>query len=823
MKVVMRSVLVSTLLISYSATAAVESFKFQSISNQDKSLSIRVGEVAYINNESEIVFTVSSGLDRKISVSLKNDTTGQSVFSTTTGVININDRIEQDGKSFYGKPFTVSATTDGNYSLSIKTIDLSNNVVSEEVYKFSRDTTPPVSSNVQGGSKNITNSLTPVGTWYVGRYATVNKELSYFKVTGVDDSYSGIDKIEFITYDLSNGGAKYATLTIPYDINKKLAMYDLAYHTPTPLFPTYEDAENLFGIEARIYDKAGNVKITPKQKVYFDQTNSTPGLKLVGVRRPGSKNVIGPKTGYDPYVPGMTVYENPISILYSAPKSEFIDNKRGGYTAYGAGEIINNTNDGKVYFVFNRTHDFKDGNYVRFIDRASWLVGYIGYDLKLSPSAPKNPVRINRPEFHYSDIGWYSDHRARIQSNQLPITIKQIRQKVEVRNYDQKFTFQGKSCVIKAGSNACSITLTPMILGKGQSKWIHDRSDLTNSTGTLVGDPIWNEVSIHDIEPPTIEDLIVDGQTATVNLTMLNQSAFHGKVGLQDVWLEDDKGERLPVIRTSLNLNTVYFQAQFDLSSLNDGSYTVTAMAKEYHGGIGRSAQSKVVLIDTKPPELTIEYSGDTNIPKEINNLRDIAIKIKDELNPVYIKEIKLTNEIQGVDVVLGYSKVSGDGTDKIFMPELPRLFPSFESGDIYTMSITARDAYDNEVSKTITFRYLPANLIRLQNQTYLPVGVELKRENDKSVAQITSNDLKLDDGRFATGKQLGIVTLKPTSSFPVKVNGVVLMPGESKNLEIDMGEAGGKLEVPIYPVNNDEIGQTDIFFEIPQLQSKYD
>lgn len=801
--------------IPFVSHAAVEKVSFTDVSGAPQERSISQNKEIFVNNNSSVAFYVSSGLDRRLRFVLKKGNTV--VSDSTTDVINIDDLISHNGKSYYGKIFNAGISSDATYSIEVSTLALDSSLIDTEKYIVSRDTTPPTSGDVTISSYGgTTNAHTDSDIWYTGYY-----HHNYFQVNDITDNSSGISKVELVSFRTVGGKSEFKRKTLSYDANARLARFN--FNTDSGFLPNGDNADTVFGVEFHITDVAGNIHKTPMQKIYYD-TVGTKGLELIAYREPGSSNVIGGQVGYVPYVPGATVKENPISFMYRLPANEHQSNRRGGYAPVGHSRLITDQNDGFYYVVFTRPYGYTDGNYIRFTEQRTWASSSISYNLKLSPSAPKAPVRVGHAEYLWSDLGWSSWNRWHIQNTQLPVTISGSRQRVEPRPYVQRWSHAGHECLIPIGSVYCEIRHPARTLSKGTSGYFHEGSTIESADKSLYGEPGWANATYNDQYYPIINSISQEGLNLVANIEQPQAGSWFDNLKLKDTWVEDSNGNKLSIKRTSLARNGIYYEAKFDLNTLEEGEHNLVVVALEMHGPTTKKSAFKY-LSDRTAPELSISYHGEET-PNTIADLRDLVININDNLSEVKIDQISLMSTDGLVDVILGYTlnSESNAGRTKMFSPELPRLFPTLDDGITYKMTVRVSDAYGNKAMIEKTFMYVPDNLIQMGVIKYLPVNRVLLDQNDDPLAKITSNELKLDDGRMATGEQKAFVSLKASAEYAVRVNSdAVVKPGETKEITIDLGDTGGKLNIPIYPDQQGQEGVSSILFEIPQLKSKYD
>ncbi|WP_196587860.1 Ig-like domain-containing protein [Aliivibrio fischeri] len=804
-------------LCSLSANAAIENVSFIDNLNKEQNVQIRTDENIYISPKGTVNIAISAGLDRKFTVrTYRND---ELLTTQHTEVINIQDLITENNSNFYGKYVSLGFGSDGVYKVEVDTVSLSGAVVNTESYIFTRDVTPPTSSNVKISSYGgYTNSFTPADTWYTGYYSA-----NFLYAEDVEDALSGIDKVEMITYivgDNLDNPTEYKRMILSYNTEELNARFN--FSSQSTIWPNGDNGETLYGVVFEITDKAGNVTRTDFQKLYYDTVGAT-DLKLVGVYNPSSTNVIGGQVGYDPYVPGMTVHTNPIKIMYRIPKDKHSSIVRGGYHSVGSTTEIKDQTDGYIYPIFTRPYGFKNGNYVRFTDRRSWSIAGVSYNLVLDNSAPKEPVRVGRAEYLYSDIGWSSWSRWKIQTSELPIQILGSRQRVQPRDYDQIWSHAGYTCTIPAGAEYCETTHTPAWnLSLGTSGYHHGGSDVKNIAGDLYADGGWADVSWNDQYAPVFTNVEYDGKQIRANINQPKAGSWFDNLRLADVWLENESGQKLGAKRITFTRIGENYEAVWDLSSLAEGSYDISVAALENHGL--KTIKSGVAKFtnDKTSPVLEFGYDEIGTIPDVIDDVRKISIKLKDD-SEVFIKQAKLVSEVGDTNVILGYSLKSGEAGDKVYSLELPRLYPTLNEGEIYNLTVVGRDAYENTVESSIKFGFVPENLIKMETQTYLSVSTPLLTKSDRPIAKIWSEPLKLDDGRLATGVQVAEVTVNGSSAFGIVINDVLVQVGETKQVEIDLGVSGSALNLPIYPSENGKEGVAKVMFEIPSISSMYD
>ncbi len=812
-----------------SSYAAVEGVKYVDPTGTSHDTTLAVSSSNFLNNNGSLTLYISSGLDRRIRLTTS---VNNSVLKTEqTSIINIQDEITYNGNTFFGKVITSPVSVDGNYTLLIETLNLSGDVVASETLSYVRDTVAPNPGTLTGSnySGHTGHKFQPADTWFFTQFVSGTSKAK-IKGSGISDA-NGIQKVELLTYTLSPK-TLYKARTLSYDEATGSALFE--FTSDWSILPRDDNGETIQGIEFRVTDTAGNQAVTDMQQVIYD-TYKTGDLKLVGVYDPDSSATMAGEKGFVPYTSGMTVKTNPIQFMYRVSEDNYVDYKLGGLGFVGHSKVITNRGDGYVYAVYNRPYNFKNSNYIRFNQRGSYSIGNVSYHMLLDESAPKAPSRSGVFQYKYSDIGWSSNSRWDIQTSQLPLRIEGVRQYVGARTYDQVFSHAGYKCTIPAGQTVCEITLPESdkwLLAKGNSGYYHEGSSLQNLDGSLYGDPQWANVTYNDVYAPIINSTTYNAETKllTVSITQPSAGSWFDRLRLGNVWIEDaSKGAFLHKHGDTCTRQSSSYSCEFDLNNLSEGEYSYVVKAQERHGLITTGTETLTYVSDRTAPVIEWGYADEDTVPETISDLRDMKIIISD-LSAMKIDELRITGSSFDVNYLLGYSLISSTESDgqgeNVYSIELPKLFPTMEENEHYSISVTASDEYGNKSSSSVDVVFIPENLIQLDVQSYLPVTTNLLDENNTPIARIyTDEALVLEGAQKATGEQLAEITVDRNAggalSF-VTSNGVVtIAPGETKEVSIDLGTAGSALNVDVYPAFNEE-GKAKFMFSIPQLSSIY-
>ncbi|EKL4397962.1 hypothetical protein JGA82_24215, partial [Salmonella enterica subsp. enterica serovar London] len=113
---------------------------------------------------------------------------------------------------------------------------------------------------------------------------------------------------------------------------------------------------------------------------------------------------------------------------------------------------------------------------------------------------------------------------------------------------------------------------------------------------------------------------------------------------------------------------------------------------------------------------------------------------------------------------------------------------------------------------------YLPNNLVQLHNLRTLSVSSPLKTTDGVPLAYLSTNVLRKTNGEIAKGVQNATLTVRKDAAFGIKFNGAQAAPGESVEVQIDMGQ-GDNLLLPVYPSENGKVGTSEFMIQIDELK----
>ncbi|MDF3779055.1 Ig-like domain-containing protein, partial [Enterobacter hormaechei] len=72
---------------------------------------------------------------------------------------------------------------------------------------------------------------------------------------------------------------------------------------------------------------------------------------------------------------------------------------------------------------------------------------------------------------------------------------------------------------------------------------------------------------------------------------------------------------------------------------------------------------------------------------------------------------------------------------NNLYAPNYPKIFPSLNEGETYTLTVQAKDEMNNVKESSVEFNYFPNNLVRLENLKTLAVNASLKTSDNTPLA----------------------------------------------------------------------------------------
>ncbi|MEJ6060287.1 Ig-like domain-containing protein [Aliivibrio salmonicida] len=757
-----------------------------------------------INNTSSVKLYISSGLDRRLRISLSYN--GALLSTTLTPVINTNDRLSFNGKEFYGQEVElIEFQQEGDYTLLVETLDLKSAVVGQESYSIQKDVTGPLILDKDISWIRDGHSF---GSIEVFSRKDSTKEL---RLNSLSDPLSGLSHVNYwikhpnkdVIYKPANVNTTAGTA---YISGNSAAGLDVAPDS------------NLYNIGFDVYDLAGN-KSSISRNSHID--NICPKAPVVEVLNDKSKL-------WEPYKAKMLIFKNPVTVRWVRDVSDFEKSPTAPY-GWINGNSETSREGSKSYYqrTFNTPEEY---SYFGFFTKAG---GYCyrgtlrNYNFTLGEGVeptPKYSSVMFKTDLPIHDGKWINSTTPRYNK---PYSVTDVRVNVAKRDYRQKVWGTSiPACFVEIGQTYCDTTTTiAYTSGRGYSpKPIY----LSKDDGTLQLHATYL-YTYWDMNPPVINDLMYEGAMRQIVVSSYDPDTVSD--WRSGMWVISSV---VAVARNVANKSTITLnrkktlqidrnnrQDSFDTSKLSDGDYEITVTTTDNYGNAVTKSIS--TSIDNTAPELKVTYNGG-ELPNIIEDIRLIELKVTD-MSESELVTARLSGSSSNENVYLGILKQE-DGN---YTVEQPKIFPTlnFEVGERYELELVYKDDHGNEAKTIIRFGYTPSNLVEMDVQEYLTLDVNLKTRTDKPLATIHSDSsLEIDGGMVASGLQNAYLTNRSNSDFSVRFGIgeqlIEVSPGETKETQIDLGESGGLLEVDVFPAVSGVEGTASVMLDIPQLTSKW-
>lgn len=779
-------------------TAHADLIKYSFTSSNHSQVDVDPG-VKYISPLSGISFMVSGGIDRKLRITVTENGSQNPAFRNESDrVLGATDVITYAGKTYYAEEFTSPKLPDGNYTVTTEILSSTGGIVRKDNTPLVIDTKGPTTGTFSPTPYTWGNPVLSGEVWKLGVAAIDALTYSSFILSGFSDE-SGISNVTARVYRES--GQLFKAHNVLFSEQDKKASIEYRHN----FFPN-SDLDEVFSIEFLVTDKAGNISVTNRQKVMFDNIGNSPSEPFA-VYDPDVTTSLAPGLkGFVPYTPGLAVKTNPIRLAWRIPKNNWHTYRLGGLhftNSFGENKIAH-VDENFVYLVASLPYRSEDVNYIRFSNFGEWgSQGTIKYDLVLHDAAPKTPV-IKGVEYYFSDIGWSSYTYRVVTPQQLPIAVTKVRYTVESRPFPQIATHMG-TCTIPAGQTQCEISVNKR-LEKGTTGYLHDQAVLTSSDGALRAIGQWANVWWNDLHYPLItHSYNQDKMLLTLNVRQPMQGMHLNMLFHKEAWIESN-GLKLSSSKKLTSSSGENFEYEFDLKTLPEGSYDLIGAASENLGAI-----SKVSLFsfysDRTKPVITVNTGG----LESIDSLDRITFTISDNRDPApKITSIILSGGPSNDSIALSYRKIGAT----TYGLEYPILFPSLTAGEVYRLTVTAEDLHKNSSSTSALFSYSPsmAGIIGHHNGVVnIPSADKEFKRNDGSRI-INSEQLKLADGTPVAGIYDLLATLRSDAVSPLKIAGVLVNPGSTVMLgQLNFTQTQGRISLPVIPLNPGAAGSNGV------------
>ncbi|MGV7963855.1 Ig-like domain-containing protein [Photorhabdus tasmaniensis] len=816
-KTLIGGILAMALATAYPASAQIYSYSFTDTNHSVKT--IKPTTLSYLNPAGVLTLNLISGLDRYERVSVTRDSDKKVVFSALTSKISVGDRIvAADGTEYYGKDMALPALGEGTFTVVNDTLDLQQTIVSSSTYHFSVDTTAPKYTSIYPSQNAGYDMVLGGKLWELGRGGS--GQFSIF-ADGVEDA-NGIEKIRLVIK--RSNGTVVSDNALSYDTATQHAFYPWAKDMNTQPGMPSSDLNEEFTFNFIITDKAGNtLNIPPQRFLYDDQVGEFTPFAVHDLRVSTSV-VPGISSGYVPFVRGLSVLENPYKMVIRIPRTNWKPYRNGGITIinnYGGVQVISEDAN-YVYVETKLPQGSLDANYYRPVNTYQWAGGdltqYASW-LNWDPASVKSPAWGNPAiERQMSDGTWFNSVNWKFfMATDMPVNLTKIRFNVQARPYDQKIT-GGATCNIPAGSTSCTVALTQAITN-GTSGYLHSGYEVRSTTESTFFMPLWENVAWHTLGP-SITGYDYDDATNVLQV-YVNQpgdGSYFDRVNLNKVWLSDKSSNNAEISvtgkQTGRNTASGNYTYEFNMKQVPEGSYNVQINARDSFNNTGSLAY-KTVTIDNTPPTINISYeSKPITSSVTVYGLENIRIQLADTLTKPALSRMTLRGGPVSDAVELSWVSLGNN----LYAPNYPKIFPSLNDGETYTLTVQAKDEMNNVKESGVEFNYLPNNLVRLENLKTISVSTSLKTSDNTPLAVLYASQLRKKDGSIATGKQDAVLTVRKDAAFGVTVNGISAAPGESKNVQLDLG-LGDSRSFPIFPSVSGVSGTSEFMLNIEELK----
>jgi hypothetical protein len=753
----------------------------------------------YINPQGAFEVIASGGLDLKLRFII-TDINNMVIHNKVSGTIGIEDELNVEGKTYFGKKLSTPSLSDGIYTLKIETIDTNGDIIQTDTRTYTKDTIAPSIGDISiSAYRGVNTHPDEPGVWYTTNYHT-----NRIYLNNITDATSGIDKIE--AYSVV-GGKEYVRGTASFDEITQRA--DIG--NGSGYFPNGNNATEKYQLIYEVYDRAGNKAVSATQSLYYDTYRA--GSTFAAVYNPSSTNNIAGKVGFDPYIPGMTVHTNPIRWMSRIPLTNYYDGSKenyGGEYFVGAAEVVKD--DEYAYGIYKRSYGFTNANYVRITQQGHWHTASISYNLVLAESAPKSPARLSS-QYLYSDTGW--NHWGRqVNTPELPLQVLAVRQTVQPRSYVQIFNHHGVTCRIEINESECIAEfVSPLELRVNTLGNLHSGSSISSEDGQLTAQPGWASVHWNGSAIPEITGHEWDVNTKTLKawVTQPSKGYYFDSVRVVDMYVTDN-GVRINATVKESTLVGANYYIELVIDDLTEGDHNLVFVAKENHQNYGRLNFANV-FIDATAPSIEITNNNLTDFA-EITGLEGLNITLNDAYSDTNIVEVELKGGPINTVTYLAWINLGDDQ----YGLQYPRIFPSLNPGDDYTLKVTASDTFNNISTSEKTFTYIPPNLERLGKMTTLAVNWNILDNNNRPMSSIKATLMRDNAGQLANGAQNMIFSLRADANFDVLVQGVLVKVGQTVTMAVNA--VNGTIDIPIYPAIKGLEGHAAFFAEFPVIEA---
>ena len=781
----MKNILIKTIpvLLLLAATQAHAELVSISYTNTQNEVIKTSPEKQYINPVGDISFSLSAGIERKVRISIINEE-GITLSTKTSELLGANSRITINGNEYYGDILTLPFPGEGKYTFKAEIISGQDNSIQSDNYPITIDITPPVFNNeikkIGYGSHSI-NVIT--------NNAYGENTIGTLVVENVKDDQSPISNAVFFSIDKNNVRKEIPAINDTEQNKISILINKIVNDTLTP----YDNSTYTMGFGA--YDSSGNYSEISRS---INVEKKGDYLLKTEIYNPNEEKWI-------PYTPNMTIYENPVRARDIRNKNDHVFFNG---TDYGwSDKSYQKVDEDYTYREFSFLYP-GNSNYITYVTKAGnyKYTRFNSFKFTLSDNVyiPSKPLKII---YKLKDGDWSANGTPQLKK---PSTIEKVRIFAEKRNHNQRanIALNSKFCIIPSNEDYCDIDFDHNVsTGSGYRAFSYSVGD-ENGKNMLFGGYLY---TYWDFDAPEVNKITYDEseQVIVANIYDKNRRLINSPGMFQtrifDLFVEsNDVVVYKPISIEELDIHN--YKVKFDASKITDGQYKIGVRATDTYDNVSEIKYiENNIIIDRTAPKLEILANN------KINKLDDVKIRMSDN-HPEGAKftMVQLTGGATNENINLPVRSVGNDE----YQLEYPVLFPTLEENQEYVLNITAEDPQGNKTSITKKFQYEPPriNLVNGNEKILIP-AVPNKFYTKEGLNALELEALTLGDGSFVSGQYDVIATLRADSEIPLSFNGVVVNPGETKEIinSYDFGKTQGKLSIPIQAVETNKKGKSTI------------
>ena len=673
-------------------------------------------------SEGNMQFTVSAGLDRKVSVSIY-DMSDKLISAATSRIIRVEDKVTgEDGTRTYGMTVSLNTPPNGKYKLVTRTLGYQDIPVQEDTIELVVDSIAP----------KIAGQLITRGT---GGYAQIGQG-TYENLNIFSGQFASLLYLDQVTDDIGITDAKlnvyYAegakkgqlvkSVQAEYNPITQSVSYGQGIGTWRHLLP--EDFID-YTFEFVVSDLAGNQAVYRKNAGFAASCPPVQGTPVAMYDPAITTNFLGQAAfkGYKAWKNGDPINQNPSTVLWAFPNEWVYPQNKYGYVI--TPEYKTSTTSyikGKAPIAFN--NEIIDRNIGGHSSTTGWICNpYTNITGTLTSGTLKTPKSLgietrvgNEPwgsAKYISSPGFGNPGLNRVFLNR-PLPITGIRTKVEPRNYVQvvrAYSDATLTCKVPINGTYCDIALNKVFPHRTYTAYAmmvtaETKPDILHHAGY--------SLIITDYEGVNIDQLNYDFSQKNGEILLVDNDADEGELSWNNYWWKPALAElKFTSLNPSVADKTLNFKwtdfvrrnrsdysLPFSIENFPEGEYTLDSIkitdsaynesVKQLNPSFYKGSGKYVYIVDKTKPTIHAVYTsnnsstiitGEDTFPK-LNSLDQLSFQVKDKSEFIvdYISVTFQRKAKEGEEeflyetVNVGHRKVG----DNIHL-EYPILFPKAE------------------------------------------------------------------------------------------------------------------------------------------------